>query len=217
LSTPKLWDSRLASHRTVKKQYSSSSRTALTLASELGWVTARCRSIKLSYPKLAQTLPLTRPIEILTHSASLSKLSEHHITMLSSIVFALALSGSNVAFAATSTSYATRPAISTIQPSLASIYAAQATATSLSPVSDVKGQAFDRIIQIWLENTVSHTRVIFRSQSLILIFRTLTKLLQTQICNGLQVKEFSLPTTSLQPTLPSRKFIWQNDKVLGQG
>jgi hypothetical protein len=136
--------------------------------------------------------------------------------MLSSIVFALALSGSNVAFAATSTSYATRPPISTIQPSLASIYAAQATATSLSPVSNVKGQAFDRIIQIWLENTVGHIRVIFRSQSLIVMFRTLTKLLQIQICNGLQAKGFSLPTTSLQPTLPSRKFICKMDKVFAQ-
>lgn len=73
--------------------------------------------------------------------------------MLSSIVLALAISGSNVALAATSTSYASRPTFSTIEPSLASIYATQATATSLSPVTNVKGAAFDRIVQIWLENT----------------------------------------------------------------
>jgi acid phosphatase len=36
---------------------------------------------------------------------------------------------------------------------LASIQSAAATATPLSPVSNVKGKAFDRIIQIWLENT----------------------------------------------------------------
>lgn len=42
---------------------------------------------------------------------------------------------------------------STIEPSLASISAAQATVQPLSPTSSVKGLAFDRIIQIWLENT----------------------------------------------------------------
>jgi acid phosphatase len=47
----------------------------------------------------------------------------------------------------------TRPPESTIEPSLSSIYAAQATAVPLSPVSNVAGKAFDRIIQIWLENT----------------------------------------------------------------
>lgn len=72
--------------------------------------------------------------------------------MFASTTFALALVGSNVAFAAT-TSYATRPPVSTIQPALSSIYAAQATAVPLSPVSNVKGAAFDRIVQIWLENT----------------------------------------------------------------
>jgi acid phosphatase len=73
--------------------------------------------------------------------------------MRSFIILALALGGSNVAFAATSTSYASRPTFSTIEPAVASIYATQATATPLSPVSNVKGAAFDRIIQIWLENT----------------------------------------------------------------
>ena len=46
-----------------------------------------------------------------------------------------------------------RPPQSTIAPTLASIYAAAATATPQSPVSNVAGKAFDRIIQIWLENT----------------------------------------------------------------
>jgi acid phosphatase len=46
-----------------------------------------------------------------------------------------------------------RPPQSTIQPSLSSIYAAAATTEPQSPVSNVAGKAFDRIIQIWLENT----------------------------------------------------------------
>jgi acid phosphatase len=85
--------------------------------------------------------------------------------MLSSIILALALSGSNVALAATSTSYASRPTFSTIEPSLASIYATQATATSLSPLTNVKGAAFDRIVQIWLENTVSQICLEFKTSS----------------------------------------------------
>lgn len=34
-----------------------------------------------------------------------------------------------------------------------SVYAAQATAKTSSPTSNVKGKAFDRIVIIWLENT----------------------------------------------------------------
>jgi acid phosphatase len=37
--------------------------------------------------------------------------------------------------------------------STADVYAAQATAKTLSPVSNVKGKAFDRIAIIWNENT----------------------------------------------------------------
>jgi len=48
-----------------------------------------------------------------------------------------------------------KPAFSTIEPSLTQIQAASATATPLSPTSNVQGKAFNRIIQIWLENTVS--------------------------------------------------------------
>lgn len=47
----------------------------------------------------------------------------------------------------------TRPPISTIEPSLAAIQAAAATTLPKSPTSNVKGVAFDRFIQIWLENT----------------------------------------------------------------
>jgi|HubBroStandDraft_4_1064222.scaffolds.fasta_scaffold3431100_1 acid phosphatase len=65
--------------------------------------------------------------------------------------FGLALVAVGVVEAASS---ASRPTYSTIQPSLTQILATQATAPALSPVSNVKGQAFDRIIQIWLENTV---------------------------------------------------------------
>jgi len=76
--------------------------------------------------------------------------------MLSSFLFALAIGGSNVALAATTT-YPARPTFSTIQPALSDIRAAQATALPSSPTSNVKGKAFDRIIHIWLENTVGLT------------------------------------------------------------
>lgn len=39
-------------------------------------------------------------------------------------------------------------------PSLAEIRAAQATVQPYSPVSNVKGLAFNRFVNIWLENTV---------------------------------------------------------------
>ena len=52
------------------------------------------------------------------------------------------------------TSFASPP-VSTIQPPPSQISQIAATATPLSPVSDVKGTAFDRFIQMWLENTVS--------------------------------------------------------------
>ena len=110
--------------------------------------------------------------------------------MFSSIVLALALSGSNVAFAAT-TSYAPKPTFTTIQPALTSILATQATTVPLSPVSNVKGVAFDRIVQIWLENTVTSLRVVRSGQMLTFGRRTTQRLQQTQICNGWQVKVFS--------------------------
>ncbi len=73
--------------------------------------------------------------------------------MYSSTFLALALSSVKLASSAT-TSYASRLPLSTIEPSLTQIVAAEATQTVLSPVSNVKGVAFDRIVQIWLENTV---------------------------------------------------------------
>jgi hypothetical protein len=45
------------------------------------------------------------------------------------------------------------PPEKTIEPSLSAIVAAQATTVPLSPVSNVKGAAFDRFVQVWLENT----------------------------------------------------------------
>jgi acid phosphatase len=41
------------------------------------------------------------------------------------------------------------------EPSLTEIEQAAATTKPYSPVSDVKGLAFDRIVDIWLENVVS--------------------------------------------------------------
>ncbi len=45
------------------------------------------------------------------------------------------------------------PAEKTVEPSLSAIAAAAQTAPALSPVSNVKGAAFDRFLQVWLENT----------------------------------------------------------------
>lgn len=41
-------------------------------------------------------------------------------------------------------------------PTQAEIDAARATVLPYSPVSNVKGLAFDRFVDIWLENTVIH-------------------------------------------------------------
>jgi len=49
--------------------------------------------------------------------------------------------------------YGTPPAVSTIEPTLTQIQATAATATSISPLSNVKGLAFNRFYQVWLENT----------------------------------------------------------------
>ncbi|OCK73011.1 phosphoesterase-domain-containing protein [Lepidopterella palustris CBS 459.81] len=73
--------------------------------------------------------------------------------MYSSSLLAFALTGANVVLGASSASYASRPPFSTIAPSLSQVVAAEATASALSPTSNVSGKGFDRIIQIWLENT----------------------------------------------------------------
>jgi len=87
--------------------------------------------------------------------------------MFSAVIFAFLATATNVAFAAT-TSYASRAPESTIEPSLTQIIATQATQAALSPVSNVQGKGFDRIVQIWLENTVSsqafHSSSIFNTQ-----------------------------------------------------
>ncbi|RFU25729.1 hypothetical protein B7463_g10608, partial [Scytalidium lignicola] len=67
-------------------------------------------------------------------------------------VLALVGAGAQVLAQGTLASYASAPAASTIEPTLNTIEASAATATPISPVSNVKGAAFDRIIQIWLEN-----------------------------------------------------------------
>jgi len=68
--------------------------------------------------------------------------------MLASAILTLTLV---TAVVSTTTS---RPPESTIEPSLTQILATQATQAALSPLSNVKGVAFNRIVQIWLENTV---------------------------------------------------------------
>jgi acid phosphatase len=64
-------------------------------------------------------------------------------------------------FAATSVK---EPAESTIQPSKTDIDAVAATQSALAPVTNVKGAAFDRFYQVWLENTVSSREANFNWQ-----------------------------------------------------
>lgn len=76
--------------------------------------------------------------------------------MYSSSILAVVFSGVNVALAASSSSAvdtSTRAPESTLEPATATIAATQATALALSPVSNVQGAGFDRLVQIWLENT----------------------------------------------------------------
>jgi acid phosphatase len=73
--------------------------------------------------------------------------------MLTSIALTVALIGAGVDVAVAVT-YPSRVPESTIEPTLTQILAAQATQATLSPVSNVQGVGFDRIVQIWLENTV---------------------------------------------------------------
>jgi len=67
-----------------------------------------------------------------------------------SIVFVVAAAGSALA----ATTYPSRLPESTIEPTLTQIEATAATASSLSPLSNVKGVAFDRFYEVFLENTV---------------------------------------------------------------
>jgi hypothetical protein len=46
----------------------------------------------------------------------------------------------------------TRPPSSTYEPSISAIMAAQATIMPEAPTSDVKGVAFNRFFNLWLEN-----------------------------------------------------------------
>jgi acid phosphatase len=62
----------------------------------------------------------------------------------------LLLAGASVANAAAATS---EPPESTVAPSGTQISAAAASATVLSPTSNVKGLAFQKFYQVWLENT----------------------------------------------------------------
>ena len=46
--------------------------------------------------------------------------------------------------------------MATLAPETPAIYAEQAAVRPSSPMSDVKGHVFDRIVQIWLENVDYH-------------------------------------------------------------
>ncbi|KAK6380610.1 hypothetical protein LTS17_004810 [Exophiala oligosperma] len=73
--------------------------------------------------------------------------------MLSSAVILLAAGHLALAAPTSTSSYASRPAESTFEPSAAAIHSAAATVKPLSPKSNVKGLAFDRFYQVWMENT----------------------------------------------------------------
>jgi hypothetical protein len=83
-----------------------------------------------------------------------------------------------------------RAPLSTVEPSAAAIQSAAATTLPLSPVSNVKGVAFDRIVQIWLENTNYNVRSSISklpvSNSLPMFQADLSdrSLLLTRTCNG---------------------------------
>ncbi len=85
--------------------------------------------------------------------------------MLTSAVF-LFLAAARVVSGASSTHYPKAPPGKTIEPSLSQIEATEATATPLSPKSDAKGVAFDRFVQVWLENTVCPLTVTFQHTKL---------------------------------------------------
>ncbi|KIW13110.1 hypothetical protein PV08_08297 [Exophiala spinifera] len=73
--------------------------------------------------------------------------------MLSSAALLLAAGYLVSAAPTSSSSYASRPAEATVEPSVAAIQSAAAAVKPLSPTSNVKGLAFDRFYQVWLENT----------------------------------------------------------------
>lgn len=68
------------------------------------------------------------------------------------MLFLVMLAGA--ATGALAVTYASPPAESTVEPTLTQIQATAATATAISPVSNVKGIAFDKFYQVWGENTV---------------------------------------------------------------
>ncbi|KAI1617053.1 acid phosphatase [Exophiala viscosa] len=72
--------------------------------------------------------------------------------MLSSAVLLLAAGHLAAAVPAASSSYASRPAVSTVEPSLTAIQSAEATVKPVTPVSNVEGASFKRFYQVWLEN-----------------------------------------------------------------
>jgi acid phosphatase len=61
---------------------------------------------------------------------------------------------SSIAVVVAAAAVAVAQTATTSEPSLPEIEAAAATTVPLSPTSNVPGVAFDRFIQVWLENTV---------------------------------------------------------------
>jgi hypothetical protein len=112
---------------------------------------------------------------------------------------ALVLAAVSTARAATS---AAEPPESTLEPATPAIAAAAATQTVLSPVSNVQGAAFNRFIQIWLENTVFSLALQLPHVNWTNItFRTIVLLLETPINSSLPPKASHLQTTGPQLTL----------------
>ena len=114
----------------------------------------------------------------------LAQSSRHTSFIMISTFLGLAIVGANAVLAASS-SYASRPPLSTIEPSLTQIVASEATQAALSPVSNVAGLGFDRIIQIWLENTVGSLHMLF--------------VFTTKLCQRITVKLLLIPTCNSWP------------------
>ena len=90
---------------------------------------------------------------------SFTATSLYSLVMRTSLLQVLAAAGALAA--GTEPPYtSSRVPFSTIEPSVASISAAQATVQPLSPTANVKGVAFDRVFQIWLENTNYNVRAV---------------------------------------------------------
>lgn len=81
--------------------------------------------------------------------------------------------------------------VSTSEPPMAQITAAAATTKPESSTSDVKGLAFDRFYQVWLENIVSTASRLLTSLFVDMFTRTTMTRRPTPTCSGWPLRVFS--------------------------